>query len=76
MHGLCSLWLGQRRSPQAHYEPPVVEGAATLDALAHFGVRDLHLRAALSVMDDITVDHVGVQPLHRAWGRTQQVGGG
>lgn len=66
-----SLWLGQRRSPQAHYEPTVMESASTLDALAHFGVRDLHLCAALSVMDDITVDHMGVQPLHRAWGRTQ-----
>lgn len=45
-----------------------MESASALDALAHCRVRDLHLRAALDVMDDITVDHMGIQPLHRAWG--------
>lgn len=76
-YGLYSLWLGQRGPPQAHYEATVMESASTLDALPHFGVRDLHLCTAVSVMDDITFDHMGIQPFHRAWGRThtQQVAG-
>lgn len=41
-----------------------MESASALDALARCRVRDLHLRAALYVMDDVTVDHMGIQPLH------------
>lgn len=62
--GLCSLWLGQRGPPQAHDESTVMESASALDALLRLGVGDLHLRAALHVMDHITVDQMGVQTLH------------
>lgn len=64
MASFCSLWLGQRGSPQPHDEPTVMESASTLDAVLHLRVGDLHLCAALHVMDHIAVDHVGIQTLH------------
>lgn len=70
----CSLWLGQRGSPQAHDESAVMESASTLDAFLHLRVGDLHLCAALHVMDHVAFDHMGIQTLHWAWGRTHATG--
>lgn len=58
------LWLSEGGSAQAHDKASVVEGPATLDTAVCLGIWDLHLCAALDVMNHIAVHHVGIQPLH------------
>lgn len=59
-----SLGFGQGGSPQAHDESTVMESPSTLDALLLLRVGDLHLCAALHVVDHIAVDQMGIQTLH------------
>lgn len=61
---LCSLWLSQRRSSQAHDEATVMEGPSTLDAAVLPRVGDLHLGSVLRVMDHVAFHQMGIQTLH------------
>lgn len=61
---LYTLWLSLCHSPEAHDEAPVMESTSTLDAVLVLRVRDLHLCAALYVMDHVAVDDMSIQTLH------------
>lgn len=58
------LGLSEGSSTQSHDKASMVEGPSTLNTVLLLGIRDLHLRPALQVMDHISIHHMGVQTLN------------
>lgn len=66
------LGLSEGSATQSHDKASMVEGSPTLNAVLLLGIRDLHLRPALQVMDHISIHHMSVQTFNSTWEKTNR----